>query len=129
MLFSLSLTANETYSTKTPLLLQVDQPNEYQKEEFPSWVLELRRAEIIAIGAFPFMFLLSGLGYDFYYYFSSGMDNRFAPWPAGPGTSRWTVEKNGPEINQKYLNIILSSVVLSLTISLLDWTLGKVGVP
>jgi hypothetical protein len=110
-------------------VFQTDQPKEYQKEEFPSWMLELRRAEIIAIGAFPFMFLFAGLGYDFYYYFYSGMNKQFAPWPAGPGTSKWTIEKNGSEINQKYLGIILGSAVLSLTVALLDWILGKVGVP
>lgn len=91
-------------------------------------MLELRRAEVIAIGAFPFMFMFSGLGYDYYYYFQSGMNANYVPWPGGPGTSKWTSTNNSQQLEDKYKTLVLTSIGLSITLAALDWMLGKAGV-
>jgi hypothetical protein len=53
---------------------------------FPQWALDLRRAEIVAFGSFPFMMFFSILGMDLYRSATHNWDSRYYPWPAkGPG--------------------------------------------
>lgn len=54
---------------------------------FPLWGKELRRAEIVAFGAFPFMVFFASIAVDTYRCASHDWDRRYAPWPvtaAGP---------------------------------------------
>ena len=51
---------------------------------FPQWTRDLRRAEIIAFGSFPFMFFFTNLGVDTYRFASNAWDMRYAPWPLKP---------------------------------------------
>jgi len=97
----------------------------YRDSEFAPWMLKLRRAEIVAGGAFPLVFLFSGLGYDLYYYTAHGFPSDNIPWPAGPGTSRWTAANNPDALQQKNLTLVLSSVVISLAVAGADWWLGQ----
>jgi hypothetical protein len=92
----------------------------YEDKEFEPWVLKLRRAEIIAVGAFPVAFLFSGLGYDYAYYTSNGFPQSTIPWPLGPGTSQFT----GDALQKKNWSLIGISVGVSLAIAALDWVLG-----
>ncbi|MDR1247965.1 MAG: hypothetical protein LBK63_01565 [Treponema sp.] len=56
------------------------------KTAYPQWVRDLRRAEIIAFGAFPFAMFFSILGMDLYRSATHDWDSRYYPWPAkGPG--------------------------------------------
>ncbi|MDR0496114.1 MAG: hypothetical protein LBH42_00710 [Treponema sp.] len=48
---------------------------------FPQWSKDLRRAEIIAFGSFPFAYFFSNFFYDAYRWSNNGWDNRYAPWP------------------------------------------------
>lgn len=41
-------------------------PEPYRDEEFPQWLHDLRRAEVILVGAFPLAMLVSTLSYDAY---------------------------------------------------------------
>ena len=53
----------------------------------PQWVRDLRRAEIVAFGSFPFMYFFSSFGVDTYRWAKNagmGFDadsRRYAPWP------------------------------------------------
>jgi hypothetical protein len=52
-----------------------------EKLNFPLWVRDLRRAEIIAFGAFPFMIFFSSFAIDSYRTATHGWDLSYAPWP------------------------------------------------
>ena len=62
--------------------------------EFPLWARDLRRAEIIAFGSFPFMYFFSNFGFDAYRCISHGWDTRYAPWPFN---SSGTIEQTQTE--------------------------------
>jgi len=48
---------------------------------FPLWARDLRRAEIIAFGSFPFAYFFANFAYDTYRWANNGWDTRYAPWP------------------------------------------------
>lgn len=100
------------------------QAKPYEDAEFDPWVLKLRRAEIIAVGAFPVAYIFAGLGYDWAYYAGNGFPQDNIPWPAGPGTSQWTTSANGAQLQQKNWSLVGMSVGISLAIAALDWFLG-----
>lgn len=50
-------------------------PEPYQKEEFPQFLHDLRRFEVITIGTLPISILLSSLAYDIIYSFSTPGNN------------------------------------------------------
>jgi hypothetical protein len=52
-----------------------------EKHEFPQWARDLRRAEIIAFGVFPFMMFFSTFFVDTYRAANHEWDNRYLPWP------------------------------------------------
>jgi len=53
---------------------------------FPQWSRDLRRASIVAFGAFPFMYLFSAFSFDSYRFATHDWDRRYAPWPfTAPG--------------------------------------------
>ncbi|GHV81872.1 hypothetical protein AGMMS49991_04300 [Spirochaetia bacterium] len=83
-----------------------------EKSEFPLWARDLRRADIIFFGAFPFMYFISstviesirwaqnGLGFD-------SDSRRYAPWPlktAGGGVAPYamTAEQYGIAIGSAF---------------------------
>ena len=98
---------------------------EYDATEFPAWAVEVRRAEIIAAGAFPVMFLFSQLGFDYVYYLTNSFPTANIPWPVGPGTSGWTQTTNSKGLATKNLTLLISSASLSLAIAAADWAIGK----
>jgi hypothetical protein len=49
--------------------------------EFPQWSKDLRRAEIIAFGSFPFTMLTATTIIDSIRWKNNGWDTRYAPWP------------------------------------------------
>jgi len=98
----------------------VPQGEPYKAEEFESFVLDLRRAEIIALGTLPFALILSGLGYDYWYWIEQGRTPALVPWPVGPGTSTFI----GEPLNQKNRAVIFLGLGISAGVALLDWVLG-----
>jgi hypothetical protein len=68
-------------STGTAAALQSTQ---FDTSGFPLWAKDLRRAEIVAFGSFPFTFFFATFAMDTYRYASHGQDIRYAPWPFKP---------------------------------------------
>jgi hypothetical protein len=64
----------------TPVLPSQD----YNSHEFPLWARDLRRAEIVAFGSFPFTVLLGTLVVETITYINHDWDNRYLPWPLKP---------------------------------------------
>jgi hypothetical protein len=86
---------------------------EPQKPVFPQWARDLRRAEIIAFGAFPFMMFFSAIAVDTYRASTHDWDSRYYPWPAkGPGA----IEMNRDE----HVLTLEIAVAGSLVIALAD---------
>jgi hypothetical protein len=50
-------------------------------EEFPLWAKDLRRAEIITFGSFPFTLLFTTIAVDTYFWGSHEWDTQYAPFP------------------------------------------------
>ncbi len=53
----------------------------YSKDEFPPWVLDARRTEIITLGSLPFVTLLTTLGYSCYRYVDHDFSLAYLPNP------------------------------------------------
>ncbi|MFP3041649.1 hypothetical protein LQZ19_07470 [Treponema primitia] len=64
-----------------PLGLRAQTVSTTEAPEFPLWARDLRRAEIIAFGSFPFMMFLSNFTVDTYRASNHEWDNRYMPWP------------------------------------------------
>jgi hypothetical protein len=56
-------------------------PVPYEKDEFPDWIKDIRRAEIISFGSLPFVTFFSSIYYDVYRYYDHDQDSRYKPWP------------------------------------------------
>jgi hypothetical protein len=121
--FLLALASVAVAETK-PVVTGVS-PTEYAADEFPSWVLDLRRAEILTVGAFPFTFLFAGLSYDTVWWSTHGFPATNVPWPAGPGTSNWTTSSNPEQLKTKNLTLVATSLGLSLLIAGADYLLRQ----
>jgi hypothetical protein len=66
-----------------------------EKPEFPRWLLDLRRAEIVAFGSFPFMMFLATFSMDTYRASGHNWDNRYLPWPLkGPGAVAMSTDEH-----------------------------------
>lgn len=99
-------------------------PEEYDNKEFSEWELDLRRAEIIFIGAIPLTFFLATEAYDtfrFTYYgvTDSIWDNRYAPWPFN------APDKLAYEEDDKVL-IIISALSAAFITAAVDYVIGKI---
>jgi hypothetical protein len=56
----------------------------FDTSEFPLWARDLRRAEIVAFGSFPFTVFFTTFAVDTWRCYSHGWDPLYAPWPAKP---------------------------------------------
>ena len=83
-------------------------PVPYNKDEFPGWLRDIRRAEVITIGAFPITLLFSSLGYQLY---------------------RSITGVTVPITQQEQIGVLLGGVGLAATVALLDFILGKIQPP
>lgn len=101
-------------------LNESDEPQEYQQEEFPQWLNEIRRAEIIFAGSIPFTILLTNIGYGIYSGLSEGIDASYSI-ENFTQTSLMTTE-------ERY-NILKISLSLSAAISLADFIIGLFDEP
>ncbi len=66
------------------------QPTE---DEFPLWAKDLRRAEIITFGSFPFTLFFSTIGMDTYLWATHDWDPRYAPLVRPAGAVEMSVDQ------------------------------------
>ena len=87
-------------------------PAPYKPDEFPTWTLDLRRAEIVTLGSFPISFMLTALVYDIV----KAAEVRFDPaYPFGSNRSQDDIK-----------TLLLVSGGISLTIGLTDFIIHQI---
>ncbi len=91
------------------------EPIPYEEDEFPSWQSDIRRAEIIAFGALPFVTFMTSLSYDIYRYVDHDQREEYLPWPM----KKKEIAEPLSEDDQK--RILLISVGVSLGVALFDY--------
>lgn len=101
---------------------RVDEAEPYDEAEFPQWALDLRRAEIVALGALPITLLASRLLYGLGRFTVESIRARqiapayLPPFLAPPGAVPLTREDN--------LWIIGGAVSLSTVVAIIDYARG-----
>lgn len=87
----------------------------YGPAEFPEWQKDLRRAEILAFGALPFITFFSSIYYDLYRYGTHDWDEAYQPWP---------FKKNDiavPLTEKEQKNLLFASAGISFGVALFDF--------
>jgi len=97
-------------------------PEPYKREEFPQWLQDLWRMEVIFVGSLPFTYFYTLESYDMYRYALSGFDYTQAPWPFRPGA-----EISYTASEQTWL--IVTSVALSAVITAVDFLIDQISRP
>jgi hypothetical protein len=104
--------------TPAPVVPPGPTPEPYTEDEFPEWVLDLRRAEIIFFGSLPFSFLLGMEGVEVGRYFAHGQDPAYQPFPfRSANPAEYTTEEK--------ILIIGSALAISATVALIDFIIQK----
>ncbi|MBO4318906.1 MAG: hypothetical protein J5857_00350 [Treponema sp.] len=106
LLFSSQLFAEDTKSTE---------PEPYEKSEFPEWLLNLRRSEIVTLGSVPFTTLAVSLTYSTIQY-ATGKTTSF-PSP---------FNKNAAYTQDDMKIIVGVSLGVSLVIGIVDFIITMV---
>jgi hypothetical protein len=86
---------------------------EDEKQEFPLWVRDLRRFDIIAFGSFPFSFFVAGFAVDTYRASQHNWDTQYSPWPLNMGGS---IARSTDE----HLITLAASAGISMVVALVD---------
>jgi hypothetical protein len=107
--FSLSAQSDAPASVPASTL-----PEPYAPDEFPYGARALRRAEIIALGLFPFAYLFSSFAYDAGRYAMHDFNSGYAP---GPFASAERVGRSSSDTR----NVILISISLSALLAAVDF--------
>jgi hypothetical protein len=110
MFIAFSLTAQSQNPSAPPENMD---PVPYGPDEFPGWSKSLRRAEIVTLGLFPFVFLFSSLAYDAGRYSMHNFDSRYAP---GLFQSADSVSRSSADTR----NVIMISISLSVFLAVID---------
>ena len=92
----------------------------YSKDEFPSVLHDLRRAEIITLGSMPFITLNTSLMYSFGKFAAHGFDASYFtnPFSTASDSSSYTQDEQ--------VGIILTSIGVSLCIGITDFIVHSV---
>ncbi|GHU73927.1 hypothetical protein FACS189450_14380 [Spirochaetia bacterium] len=88
-------------------------------KEFPLWAKDLRRADIIAFGSFPFTMFAATFAMDALRFFDHDNNPLYAPWPF----------KTAGAINmstEEYQQTLIIAAAASLTIALTDYIIVRV---
>ena len=92
----------------------------YDKVEFPQFLLDMRRAEIVTFGSYPFTTMAVGAGFSLFKYFSSGMDSKYTPNP-------FIKTSSANLTDAETRGIILGAAGLSLGIGIIDFFLNQIA--
>ena len=91
------------------------EPEAYRKAEFPEWLNDVRRAEIIFAGSIPFTILMTNIGYGLYGTVADGL---------GEGYSIENLTQPAAMTTEDRYNILKISLGISGVISLADFIIG-----
>ena len=105
-MFTYNVFAADTDTTAVP----------YGPDEFPAWQKDLRRAEIISFGAFPFVTFLASIYYDVYRYVSHDYEEGYRPWPFKNSDTAVALTED----EQK--NIVYVSMGISVGVAVFDFS-------
>ncbi len=98
----------------------IKEPVPYKEDEFPQWLKDLRRAEVIFFGTLPFTLLISIQGYEIARFYIHDQDPLYTPWP-------FRSVQAPPYTFDEQMVIIGSAVILSGILALTDYLLGKIN--
>ncbi len=90
-------------------------PEPYGPDEFPPWQQEVRRGEILAFGALPFITFFSSIYFDLYRYADHHGNEGYLPWP---------FKKNDvavPLTEREQKNLFFASAGISLGVAVFDF--------
>mgnify|MGYP006281877393 CR=1 FL=1 len=98
----------------------------YEDDEFPELLRDLRRAEIIAVGAFPLVLAFTSLSYDTYRWLDQSVQRgelaaEYRPWIFAP-------PEKVPFSEDERRNLLIASGVLSLGLAAIDYVLGEMAI-
>lgn len=111
--FIFFIALNFIFQSNIPVYSQNHTPEPYTEDEFPAFMYDLRRAEIITLGAMPFITLGTSLGYSFGKYAYHGFDSNYFSNPfAKTEENMYTPDEQ--------VGIILTSLGISLGIGITD---------
>ena len=113
--FSLLFTSCQTVDNEMYDLSKDDDPVEYTKDDFPLWMHDLRRAEIIFTGSIPFTILLTNIGYTVYSTFAEGFGEGYSIENFTSSTSMTTEER---------YDVLKISLSISGLIAAADFVIG-----
>jgi hypothetical protein len=99
------------------------EPEPYDPEEFPAWSRDLRRGEIVALGSFPVMLLLTNISYDLVRFGRESLEAgewnyTYAPWFFGP-------PDKPPLTEDERIGVIATAAGISVSVALIDFFIGK----
>ncbi|MBN2532669.1 MAG: hypothetical protein JXB88_07250 [Spirochaetales bacterium] len=95
-------------------------PEPYEGDEFPQWINDLRRAEVIMVGSFPFTMFLAIEIFDIYRYVSFDFDPAYSPWP-------FKSPQAVPYEKDEKINVIITAVSFSVCIAIIDYIIVRVN--
>ena len=101
---------------KPPAVVE-PKPEEYSPDEFAPWQRELRRGEIIAVGAFPLLYIFTQLGYNLYRYSVNGFAPEYSP-VGNPNRVPYTESET--------MGVLLGAASASVLVAAADWAIGRV---
>lgn len=93
----------------------------YDNVNFPPFLLDMRRSEIVTFGSYPFTMMTVSAGYSLFKYFSNGMDSKYTPNPFMKASSA-----NLTDAETK--GIILGAAGLSIGIGIIDFFLNQIAI-
>ena len=92
----------------------------YEKAEFPGWLLDLRRAEVIFIGSLPLTLLFSSLSYDGYRLLRAALQPDAIQTAGAEAGSYTPAESSG---------LLIAGLSVSALVAILDFILGRLEKP
>ncbi len=92
------------------------QPEPYSADEFAPWLRELRRGEIIAVGAFPIAYIFTQFGYSLYRYAVHGWSPQYAPL-GNPNRAAYSEAET--------IGVLVGAASASVMIAVADYLIGR----
>ena len=116
----IAATASYGQAEQSPGTSPQPSPKPYEEKEFPQWLKDLRRAEVVMVGSFPFTIFLAIEIFDFYRLATHDFDMQYyAPWPLkGPDQLPFEEEEK--------INILITAVSLSICLAIADYIIVRI---